>query len=234
MKSLSDQMVSRRALLSAAGLAALLPLGAALAGCSSGNAGAAADGADADAAPGSAGSTAASEAGSAPAETASAAADLGNVLVAYYSAQGHTAAVAQVIADTLGADLFEITPTEPYANEDLNYGNPDSRVSREHEDVSLQDIALTQVAPDGFADYDTVFVGYPIWWGLAAWPTNGFVTGNDFTGKTVIPFCTSASSGLGQSGDNLAAMAGAGDWQEGRRFRSGAPEDDITEWLAAL
>lgn len=124
--------------------------------------------------------------------------------------------------------------TEPYSDDDLNYGNDESRVSREHEDESLQNVALTQTTPDGFADYDTVFVGYPIWWGVAAWPTNGFASGNDFTGKTVIPFCTSASSGLGQSGANLADLAGTGTWQEGQRFRSSASEDDVTEWLATL
>lgn len=230
MMSVSDRMISRRALLSAAGLAALLPLGAALAGCSSNDA-APADG-GAAASSGSAGGTA--SAGSAASGATASASNLGRVLVAYYSAQGHTAAVAQTIADTLGADLFEITPTEPYSDDDLNYGNDESRVSREHEDESLQNVALTQTTPDGFADYDTVFVGYPIWWGVAAWPTNGFASGNDFTGKTVIPFCTSASSGLGQSGANLADLAGTGTWQEGQRFRSSASEDDVTEWLATL
>lgn len=233
MKSVPDRMISRRALLSAAGLAALLPLGAALAGCSSNDA-APADGGTA-ASSGSAGSVAsAGSAASAASGATASASNLGRVLVAYYSAQGHTAAVAQIIADNLGADLFEIAPTQPYSDDDLNYGNDESRVSREHADESLQNVALAQTTPDGFADYDTVFIGYPIWWGVAAWPTNGFASGNDFTGKTVIPFCTSASSGLGQSGANLADLAGSGDWQEGQRFRSSASEDDVTEWLATL
>lgn len=77
-------------------------------------------------------------------------------------------------------------------------------------------------------------VYYPIWWGIAAWPTDGFVEANDFTGKTVIPFCTSASSGLGESGELLSELAGTGDWQEGMRFRSSASEADVQEWLDSL
>ena len=79
-----------------------------------------------------------------------------------------------------------------------------------------------------------VFIGYPIWWGIAAWPTDGFVEANDFTGKTVIPFCTSSSSGLGESGERLAELAGTGDWQEGMRFRSSVSEGDVQEWLDSL
>ena len=93
---------------------------------------------------------------------------------------------------------------------------------------------LEAVTPEGWADYDTVFVGYPIWWGRAGWPVNGFVTGNDFSGKRVIPFCTSASSGLGSSAENLAQLAGSGDWQEGMRFSASASESDVAEWLAGL
>lgn len=158
----------------------------------------------------------------------------GNVLVAYYSAQGHTEAVAQTIADELGADLFEITPTEPYSDDDLNYNDPDSRVSREHEDEGMRDVELTQVTLDGWDGYDTVLVGYPIWWGIAAWPVDNFIAGNDWGGKTVIPFCTSASSGLGQSGELLAEAAGTGDWQEGRRFSQNADEDEVRSWAASL
>ena len=167
-------------------------------------------------------------------EPATAALAGGNVLVAYYSAQGHTEAVAQTIADELGADLFEVTPAEPYADVDLNWNNPESRVSREHDDESLRDVPLEQVAPDGWADYDTVLLGYPIWWGIAAWPVDGFVTGNDWEGKTVVPFCTSASSGLGRSGELLAQEAGAGDWREGQRFSSGADESEVRDWASGL
>ena len=84
---------------------------------------------------------------------------------------------------------------------------------------------------ENWGSYDTVFIGYPIWWGIAAWPVDSFVSANDFTGKTVIPFCTSSSSGLGESGQLLEELAGSGDWQEGQRFRSGSDEADVSKWL---
>ena len=87
---------------------------------------------------------------------------------------------------------------------------------------------------DSIENYDHIFIGYPIWWGIAAWPVDSFVENNDFTGKTVIPFCTSASSGIGDSGQLLEEMAGTGDWQEGERFRSGADEADVQEWVNGL
>lgn len=160
--------------------------------------------------------------------------DLGNVLVAYYSATGNTERVAQTIADATGGDLFEIEPTEPYTDEDLNWNNEDSRVSREHEDESLRDVPLVNTTVENWGDYDTVFIGYPIWWGIAAWPVDGFVEANDFSGKTVIPFTTSSSSGMGESGALLADLAGTGDWQDGMRFSSGADAADVQAWLAGL
>lgn len=87
---------------------------------------------------------------------------------------------------------------------------------------------------ENWESYDTVFIGYPIWWGIAAWPVDTFVKTNDFTGKTVIPFCTSASSGLGESGELLAELAGTGDWQEGIRFRSSVSGSDVQEWLDSV
>ena len=156
------------------------------------------------------------------------------ILVVYYSATGSTKAVADTIADTTRADLFEITPVVPYTSDDLNWTNDNSRVSVEHNDESKRDVPLTKTTPDNWADYDTVFIGYPIWWGIAAWPVNNFVEGNDFTGKTVIPFCTSSSSGLGQSGDLLADMAGTGNWQDGERFSSGASSSKVESWVNAL
>ena len=129
---------------------------------------------------------------------------------------------------------YEITPVEPYNSDDLNWTNSSSRVSREHDDESLRDIALTEITPADWDSYDTVLIGYPIWWGIAAWPVDNFVKGNDFTGKTVIPFCTSSSSGLGDSGNLLEEMAGTGDWQEGHRFSSGASDADAADWVASL
>lgn len=160
--------------------------------------------------------------------------DLGNVLVVYYSATGNTERVANSIAEATGGDLFEIEPTEPYTDDDLNWNDESSRVSREYEDESLRDVPLVNTTVDGWDDYDTVFIGYPIWWGIAAWPVDGFVEANDFSYKTVIPFATSASSGMGQSGELLADLAGTGDWQDGMRFSSGAGDDEVQEWVETL
>ena len=160
--------------------------------------------------------------------------EIGKTLVVYYSASGNTERVAKDIAEAAGADLFEIVPTEVYTSEDLNWTNSDSRVSREHDDESLRDVPLTTTEVPDWDSYDTVFIGYPIWWGIAAWPVDTFVKNNDFTGKTVIPFATSSSSGMGQSGSLLADMAGTGEWQEGQRFSSGVSSDDVQSWVNGL
>ena len=160
--------------------------------------------------------------------------ETGKTLVVYYSASGNTERVAKDIAEAAGADLFEIVPTEVYTSEDLNWTNSDSRVSREHDDESLRDVPLTTTEVPDWDSYDTVFIGYPIWWGIAAWPVDTFVKNNDFTGKTVIPFATSSSSGMGQSGSLLADMAGTGEWQEGQRFSSGVSSDDVQSWVNGL
>lgn len=160
--------------------------------------------------------------------------ETGKTLVVYYSASGNTERVAKDIAEAAGADLFEIVPTEVYTSDDLDWTNPDSRVSREHDDESLRDVPLTTTEVPDWDSYDTVFIGYPIWWGIAAWPVDTFVKNNDFTGKTVIPFATSSSSGMGQSGSLLAEMAGTGDWQEGQRFSSGASSADVQSWVNGL
>ena len=157
-----------------------------------------------------------------------------NVLVVYYSASGNTETAANYIAQAAGGDIFEITPAEPYTSDDLNWTDENSRVSREHEDESLRDVELTTTEVENWDSYDTVFIGYPIWWGIAAWPVDGFVEANDFSGKTVIPFCTSSSSGLDQSGELLAQLAGTGDWQEGQRFRSSASQEDVNEGADSL
>ena len=158
----------------------------------------------------------------------------GKTLVVYCSASGNTERVAKDIAEAAGADLFEIVPTEVYTSDDLDWTNPDSRVSREHDDESLRDVPLTTTEVPDWDSYDTVFIGYPIWWGIAAWPVDTFVKNNDFTGKTVIPFATSSSSGMGQSGSLLADMASTGEWQEGQRFSSGVSSDDVQSWVNGL
>ena len=161
-------------------------------------------------------------------------AESGNVLVVYYSATGNTEEAAGYIANAAGGDLFEITPADPYASADLDWTDADSRVVYEYENPEERDVALAQETPAGWEDYDVVFLGYPIWWGIAAWPVSSFVAANDFDGKTVIPFCTSSSSGLGESGGLLAELAASGNWLEGRRFRGGASAADAAAWVEGL
>ena len=158
----------------------------------------------------------------------------GKILVVYYSASGHTERVANDIASALNADTFELVPQTPYTDEDLDWTTDGSRVNNEHEDESLRTVPLVQDTVENWDEYSTVLIGYPIWWGIAAWPVNEFVTNNDFTGKTVIPFATSASSGMGESGALLEEMAGTGDWQDGQRFSSGVSDEDVTDWADGL
>ena len=105
----------------------------------------------------------------------------GKTLVVYYSASGNTEAVANVIAEVTGGDLFELEPTTPYSNADLNWTDDNSRVTREHENENERDVELVSATVENWNSYDTVFVGYPIWWGIAAWPVDGFIEANDFT-----------------------------------------------------
>ncbi len=226
-----ESMMNRRTFLKGALAAlALVPTGALLSGC----AGSSPDQAEPEPEP----ETEPSE----PTETAEAQpeqeaeptdASAGGVLVAYYSATGNTEGIAGAIAEHLGADTFAITPVQPYTSADIDYNDPDSRTSQERAS-SDRAIELEQVTPDGFDAYDTVFVGYPIWWGDAAWVVDGFVSGNDFTGKTVIPFCTSGSSSMGSSGESLAALAGTGDWLSGARFSGGASSTEVAAWVDGL
>ena len=158
----------------------------------------------------------------------------GKTLVVYFSASGNTERVANIIASTTGGDTLFLEPVSPYSDDDLDWTADGSRVNQEHDDESLRAIELVQSTVDNWDDYDTVFIGYPIWWGIAAWPVDTFIKANDFTGKTVIPFCTSSSSGLGQSGQLLADMAGTGDWQEGIRFQSSVSDEDVAQWVNSL
>ena len=182
------------------------------------------------AAPGSEATAAAGD--KAPAPTAAKAG--GKTLVVYYSATGRTKTAAEAIAAATGGDLFELVPQQPYTAADLDYNNKDSRVSREHEDASQRHVALVKDAPDNFASYETIFVGYPIWWGGAAWIVDDFVKYNDFTGKTMIPFATAYSSPMGSSGRDLVAMAGTGNWQEGACFDRDMTRDAVMTWAKGL
>lgn len=156
------------------------------------------------------------------------------VLVVYYSATGSTKRVAEYIAAETGGDFFSIEPVKPYTTADLTWTNSSSRVVSEHDDESLRNVELVKTTPDNWDEYDIVFIGYPIWWGIAAWPVNNFIRNNDFTGKTVIPFCTSASSALGQSASLLEEMADSGTWIEGHRFSSSVSENDVRNWVNGL
>lgn len=156
------------------------------------------------------------------------------VLVVYFSAQGHTESVAKKIADNLNADIFEIVPKDEYTSSDLDWTDSNSRVSREHDDESLRNVELSNAKVDNFDKYDTILIGYPIWWGIAAWPVNSFVKANDFNGKTVIPFCTSSSSSIGDSGKLLEDDSKGGTWMNGQRFSSSVSDSDIKTFTDSL
>ena len=224
--------ISRRQFLQIAGTSAAAVL---LASCSGNSASSVSSSSVASSvASSAAASSEAASSAAASSEAASAAATTGKTLVVYFSATGTTQDVAQTIADTVGADLFEVVPSDPYTSDDLNWPDENSRVSREHDDEGLRAVALENTDVDGWDEYDTVFIGYPIWWGIAAWPLSSFVAVNDFTGKTVIPFCTSLSSGFGQSGELLAELAGTGTWLDGQRFSRSSSESDVTSWVTGL
>lgn len=160
----------------------------------------------------------------------------GKTLVVYYSATGRTERVAKVIAKERQADIMKLVPNLDYTEADLDYNDKSSRVSREHDDASLRDkIQLQKAVPDNWASYDTIFLGYPIWWSIAAWPVDAFVKANDFTGKNVVTFATAGVSPLGNSGKLLAEMAGGkGNWQDGTCFTGSLDDAKVQEWVRSL
>lgn len=177
----------------------------------------------------------ADETASADTAATASSAGAGKTLVVYFSAAGNTKTIAEKIAADTNADTFEIQPKEPYSDADLNWTDSGSRVNKEHNDTALQDqVELESTDVPDWDSYTTVFIGYPIWWGGAAWPVNQFVTSNDFSGKTVIPFCTSSSSDIGSSGTDLGEKAGTGDWEKGQRFSGGASDDEVSQWVNTL
>ena len=155
-------------------------------------------------------------------------------LVVYYSATGYTESVAKYIAEATSGELFRLEPVEEYSSADLDWTDRNSRVSREHDNPEERMMDLVASTVPDWESYENIFIGYPIWWGIAAWPVDRFIADNDFTGKTVIPFCTSSSSGLGESGELLKEAAGTGEWLTGERFRSGASEETVKEWVESL
>ncbi len=154
------------------------------------------------------------------------------ILVAYFSATNITEGVAQKLADGLGADLYEIMPEHPYTDEDLDYGNSESRSSVEMNDTSVRPAISGSV--ENMEQYDVVFIGYPIWWGEAPRIMSTFIESYDFTGKTLVAFCTSASSGFGSSDSALRSAADGATWLDGRRFSAGASAEDVLAWANEL
>lgn len=163
-----------------------------------------------------------------PAEDAAA-----HILVAYFSATGHTKTLAQYAAETLDADLYEIVPQEPYTAADLDYNDPDSRTSREMDDPDSRPAISGQV--EDMAQYDVLLLAYPIWHGQAPRIMSTFVESYDLAGKTVIPFCTSGGSGIGSSADNLQAQSSAqAAWLPGARFASDVSREQLAQWSESL
>jgi len=155
-----------------------------------------------------------------------------STLVVYFSVTGNTRGVAEKIADITGADVYEIKAAKEYTSEDIDYDNSDSRTTHEQNDSSARpEIGSDTISLEG---YTTIYIGYPIWWGQEPRIMDTFVESYDFDGITMIPFCTSGSSDIGQSGQNLADNAGSGSWLEGKRFASDASEDEIRTWIDGL
>ena len=154
-----------------------------------------------------------------------------STLVVVFSATGTTKGIAEKIAAQTGADLYEITAFEPYTDEDRDYKNSDSRCAIEQNDPTVRPQIGSE--PLSLDRYKTIYIGYPIWFGEEPRIMDTFVESYDFTGITVIPFCTSGSSGIGESGHNLATLAGSGNWLEGERFGADATDEEISAWVGA-
>ena len=154
--------------------------------------------------------------------------DKSDVLVVVFSATGTTKGVAEKIVKLTGADFYEIIPAEPYTSDDLNWHDDNSRTTKEQNDKSARPaIGSEDISLEG---YKTVYIGYPIWWGQAPRIMSSFVEKYDFAEITVIPFCTSGSSDIGESDDDLAKQAGSGNWLQGKRFPGGVSDDELQEW----
>ena len=155
-----------------------------------------------------------------------------DVLVAYFSATGTTKGVAERIASVTGGDLYEILAAEPYTEADLNYNDNSSRSTSEQNDKSVRpEIGSDDISLEG---YTTIYLGFPIWWGEEPRILDTFVEKYNFDGITVIPFCTSGSSGIGRSGSNMEELAGSGTWLQGERFSGGVSEEELKSWIEGL
>lgn len=155
-----------------------------------------------------------------------------DILVAYFSATNTTEGVAKKIADSLSADLYEIIPEQPYTDEDLDYHDDDSRSTIEMNDNSARPAISGSV--EDMEQYSIVFLGYPIWWGEAPRIVSTFMESYDFSGKTIVPFCTSGGSGIGSSATNLEALTSDATWLSGTRLSGGSSRDKIADWVNGL
>ena len=167
-----------------------------------------------------------------PEETESPEVQGAKVLVAYFSATNTTEGVAEQIANGLGAGLYEIIPEDPYTDADLNYNDNNSRTTLEMNDPNACPAISGSV--ENMEQYDIVFIGYPIWWGDAPRIVSTFMESYDFSGKTLVPFCTSASSGIGSSASNLEQLASGATWLDGRRLSGSDSQDTLMEWVNSL
>lgn len=154
------------------------------------------------------------------------------VLVAYFSATNTTEGVAEHIANGLNADLYEIIPEDPYTDADLNYNDNNSRTTIEMNDPNARPVISGSI--ENMEQYDIVFIGYPIWWGEAPRIVSTFVESYDFSGKTIVPFCTSGGSGIGSSATNLEQLTSGADWLDGRRLNGSDSQDTVMEWVNSL
>lgn len=154
------------------------------------------------------------------------------VLVAFFSATNTTEGVAEYVADSLGADLYEIVPEDPYTDADLNYNDDNSRSTIEMNDPSSRPAISGSV--ENMEQYDIVFIGYPIWWGEAPRIVSTFMESYDFSGKTIVPFCTSGGSGIGSSAANLEKLTDGAQWLSGKRLNGNSSRDEIVAWVNSL
>ncbi len=155
-----------------------------------------------------------------------------DMLVVYFSMTGTTKGVAEKIASITGADLYEIKAAQEYTSEDLDWNDSDSRTTHEQNDPSVRpEIGSDPVSLEG---YSTIYIGFPIWWGEEPRIMDTFVESYSFDGITMIPFCTSSSSGIGMSGKNLESNAGSGNWLDGQRFSGGVSEEELQTWIDGL
>ncbi len=155
----------------------------------------------------------------------------GRVLIAYFSATNNTKGIANHLVAILDADLYEITPETPYTSADLDY-NTDCRANREQNDSSARPAISGSI--DAMEQYDVIFLGYPIWWGQAPKIISTFLESYDLGGKTIVPFCTSGSSGIGSSATNLHSLASGATWLDGQRFSGSASRSDVETWVNGL